>query len=48
MRLVLARLLWEFDVELGDNVENWEEALVFLIWQKNPLWVRLKPVVTEK
>lgn len=44
MRLVLARLLWDFDLELGDNVKKWDDARVFLIWEKNPLWIRLKPV----
>ncbi|EXJ87227.1 hypothetical protein A1O3_04186 [Capronia epimyces CBS 606.96] len=46
MRLVLARLLWEFNLELVPGPKKkWDDARVFLIWEKNPLYVRLKPVV---
>jgi hypothetical protein len=44
MRLVLTRLLWEFDLELVEKEQDWTDARVFLIWQKNPLFVRLTPV----
>ncbi|OCK73458.1 cytochrome P450 monooxygenase-like protein [Lepidopterella palustris CBS 459.81] len=44
MRLILALLLFEFDLELDDKTEKWNEARVFIIWEKKPLWIRLKPV----
>lgn len=44
MRLVLTRLLWEFDIELVDKAQDWTDARVFLIWEKKPLSVRLKRV----
>ncbi|KAI9737244.1 MAG: hypothetical protein M1818_005776 [Claussenomyces sp. TS43310] len=44
MRLVLVRLLWEFDLELVDQEQKWDETKVFLIWAKKPLWIRLHPV----
>lgn len=55
MRLVLVRVLWEFDLELveeeegdgeGKGLGEWQERQrVFLIWEKRPLMVRLRPVV---
>lgn len=44
MRVVLTRLLWEFDIELIDKAQEWEKARVFLIWEKKPLFVKLKSV----
>jgi len=43
MRLVLTRLLWEFDIELVNEQQEWNNARVFMIWEKNPLFIRLKP-----
>ena len=46
MRLVLARVLFEFDLELMKSSESWLENLkCFHLWQKDPLMVTLKPVV---
>ncbi|KAF2646666.1 cytochrome P450 [Massarina eburnea CBS 473.64] len=41
MRLILARLLWNFDVELCDQSRDWIEQRSFLGWEKPPLYVRL-------
>lgn len=42
MRLILARLLWNFDFELAPGSEGWEEAQpATIIWQKSPLMVTL-------
>lgn len=41
----MAKLLWNFDVELVDPEKNWmEEQRVFALWEKPPLNVRLTPV----
>ncbi|MCJ1300724.1 hypothetical protein MMC08_003521 [Hypocenomyce scalaris] len=44
MRLILARLLWNFDLELVEACERWDEQEIYGFWQKTPLLVRLKPV----
>src|SRR5271170_6826402 len=48
MRLVLARLLWRFDLELAsadaDPGLGWLDQKVVILWVKTPLWVRLRPV----
>lgn len=45
MRLILAKLLWNFDVELCEESKNWAtEQKVFILWEKGPLMVRLKKV----
>jgi hypothetical protein len=44
MRYILARLLWNFDVELADESHNWAEGLrAWLIWEKRPLYAYLRP-----
>ncbi|KAI1360188.1 cytochrome P450 [Xylaria arbuscula] len=45
MRLVLARLIWEFDWELAAGSERWEEALVFNVWSTKPLKIKFTAVV---
>lgn len=46
MRIVLARVLFEFDLELMASSKSWLEGLKnFTLWQKDPLMVRLTPVV---
>ncbi|KAI0602456.1 cytochrome P450 [Biscogniauxia sp. FL1348] len=44
MRLVLANLLFRFDLELCDKTQNWPDQLVYSLWVKNPLMCRIKPV----
>lgn len=51
MRLILARLLWNFDLELAvpedpkAKNDNWiEKQEVYIIWNKVPLMVNLRPV----
>lgn len=46
MRIVLARVLFEFDLELMESSTSWLENLKnFTLWMKDPLMVRLKPVI---
>jgi cytochrome P450 len=44
MRLILTRLLFEFDLELLDDAFNPDRQKVVVLWEASPLNVRLKPV----
>ncbi|GJN78228.1 isotrichodermin C-15 hydroxylase [Purpureocillium lilacinum] len=44
MRLIMARLLLDFDLELIDPEQDWLDQKSFTLWEKLPLMVRLKPV----
>ena len=45
MRLILARVLFNFDLELDEaRTRNWLNQKSFILWEKPPLWVKLKPV----
>lgn len=44
MRLVLARLLFNFDIEATPDTKDWLVGQkVYLLWNKPPLWVNLIP-----
>lgn len=43
MRLTLARLLFNFDIEPTPAIEGWTDQYIYLIWQKKPLFVKLVP-----
>ena len=43
MRYLIVRLLYRFDLELRDGQDDWhEKQRVFLIWEKGPLYFRLR------
>ena len=45
MKVILARILWNFDLELCEQSKEWAENLVvYLIWAKEPLMVKATPV----
>ncbi|KAJ9143404.1 putative Cytochrome P450 [Pleurostoma richardsiae] len=44
MRLVLARLVFNFDMRLADPDQDWMKQKVYVIWDKPPLNVYLTPV----
>ncbi|KAH8200306.1 hypothetical protein TruAng_005522 [Truncatella angustata] len=45
MRLITARLLWNFDIEIGPDISTWiEQNKNWTLWEKPPLPVLLKPV----
>ncbi|TGJ86345.1 hypothetical protein E0Z10_g2441 [Xylaria hypoxylon] len=44
MRLVMARLIWHFDIENATD-GNWMDQRVYMVWEKGPLHVKLRPVV---
>lgn len=45
MRLILARILWNFDLELADSSKDWlQKQRVYALWDKGSLDVYLTPV----
>jgi len=44
MRLILAKVLYNFDLDLDAKTGQWMDQKVYGIWEKKPLWVKLKPV----
>ncbi|KAH7174263.1 cytochrome P450 [Fusarium flagelliforme] len=47
MRLILAVLLFKFDLELEETSEDWADQKAFGLWQKKPLMMRAKPASTH-
>lgn len=45
MRLILALIIFNFDLRLSKESENWMQQKNFLMWQKPPLSVYLQPLV---
>ncbi|KAL4896135.1 cytochrome P450 [Aspergillus ambiguus] len=45
MRLILARIIFNFDMKIADDSRNWITQKNFLMWEKGPLNVHLTPVV---
>ena len=43
MRMIMVKMLWNFDYELCDESDNWLDQKVYLVWKKEPLTVQLKP-----
>jgi hypothetical protein len=48
MRLILAKMIWSFDLELDPRSENWmDECKIFTLWKKPELAVRVREVVRD-
>ncbi|TVY55884.1 Cytochrome P450 monooxygenase aclL [Lachnellula cervina] len=43
MRLILARVLWNFDLELQPGAQDWSAQKSYVLWEKGPLPVKLVP-----
>ena len=43
MRLVLARILFDFDMRLVDEERDWLDHRSYVLWSKPPLNVYLTP-----
>ncbi|KAI1358949.1 cytochrome P450 [Xylaria arbuscula] len=47
MRMILARIIWNFDLALAEDCRNWYNENVehggFIVWAKPPLHIHLKP-----
>jgi hypothetical protein len=41
MRLILAMVVYSFDLRLCDESKNWNDQKVFTLWEKPPLMVTL-------
>lgn len=46
MRLILAKILWNFDLSLVEQTDGklWTNQRAHLVWAKGPLMVNLTPV----
>lgn len=45
MRLILARVVFNFDMKLAEESHGWmERQRIHLFWKKGPLKVQLTPV----
>jgi hypothetical protein len=42
MKLVLARLIFNFDFELADPKDDWFNQSAFVLWDKKPLLLKVK------
>lgn len=47
MRLILATMLFRYDLELQPESENWSDQLSYALWIKNPLMIRATPVAAQ-
>jgi hypothetical protein len=47
MRLILSRMIWNFDLKLADDDQVWTDQLIYTFWEKGPLNVVLTPVVRD-
>lgn len=44
MRLIMAKLIWNFDLKLANPHEDWiNKSESYIIWEKIPLQVHLYP-----
>lgn len=45
MRLILAKIIFNFDMQLDDASRNWyKDSKAYVVWQKPPLMVHLTPI----
>ena len=44
MRLIIAKVLYNFDLELGEESHDWRDQPTYILWQKKPLMCNLRPV----
>ncbi|OCK73119.1 cytochrome P450 [Lepidopterella palustris CBS 459.81] len=42
MRLILARIIWNFDMELSSDSQDWANQEMYILWDKGPLNVKLR------
>lgn len=48
MRLILARVIYNFDLKIAEDSLDWvQKQRNFLMWEKSPLNVYLTPVVAK-
>ncbi|KAH7026785.1 cytochrome P450 [Macrophomina phaseolina] len=44
MRIILAKILWHFDLELCPESSDWANQKVWIVWEKPALLCKVKPV----
>ena len=44
MRLIIAKVLYNFDMELCPESSDWTEQKTYVLWEKHPLMCKLKAV----
>ncbi|KAL1846859.1 hypothetical protein Daus18300_014117 [Diaporthe australafricana] len=44
IKLIIARLVWQFDIQNATEGDWMGSQKVFMVWEKEPLWIKLKPV----
>jgi cytochrome P450 len=42
MRVILTRILWNFDLQLSDQSFHWEKQKSYILWEKSELRCILK------
>jgi hypothetical protein len=42
MKLILARIIFNFDLELVDKGSDWTDQEAYILWRKTPLLVKVK------
>jgi cytochrome P450 len=40
-RLILSKVLYNFDLELAQGQDNWLKQKIYLVWEKGPLYIKL-------
>lgn len=40
MRLILAKVLWHFDLSMGPENDGWLDQKCFALWEKHPLMLK--------
>ena len=47
MKMVLAKVLWNFDLELAEKMKegDWTDQKVYLLNEKTPMYVKMRPRV---
>jgi len=44
MNLILCKVMWSFDLELGEgNKEDWSDQKIWLLHERLPLYVKITP-----
>lgn len=45
MKMVLAKVLWSFDLELSEKMKggDWSDQKVYLLNEKTPMYVKMMP-----
>ncbi|KAK0622230.1 Cytochrome P450 monooxygenase rdc4 [Lasiodiplodia hormozganensis] len=44
MRIILAKVLWNFNLELCPQSDSWADQECYILWEKPGLFVRAKPI----